>query len=356
MLAPLYALLHQGTEWSWDQKEQESFQQSKNLLLSSKVLVHFDPKLPVVLACNASSYGVGAVLVHKMPDGTEKPIGFASRTLSAAERQYSLIEKEGLSCVFGVQRFHAYLLGRHFSLMTDHKPLLSLFQEHKAIPSHASACIQRWALTLAAYEYTFTARSTTAHANADAMSRLPLTDTIEMTPVPAEMILTLDYLQEASITDEQIRSWTNKDQLLSQVLQFIQQGWPKHCPQPELKPYWCRRTELTCFRGCIMWGSQVVVPTQGRTKLLQELHIGHPGICRMKGLARTVVWWPNIDSEIEEMVKVCNECQLTRAAPPVAPLNPLPWPSKPWSCIHIDYAGPLLNHMFLVIIDAGSKV
>ena len=106
---------------------------------------------------------------------------------------------------------------------------MSLFQEHKAIPSHASARTQRWALTLAAYEYTFTTQSTTAYANADAMSRLPLTDTIEMTPVPAEMILTLDYLQEAPITDEQIRSWTNKDQLLSLVVQFIQQGWPEHC-------------------------------------------------------------------------------------------------------------------------------
>ena len=73
-----------------------------------------------------------------MPDGTEKPIGFASCTLSVVERQYSQIEKEGLLCVFDVRRFHAYLLGRHFSLMTDHKPLLSLFQEHKAVLSHAS--------------------------------------------------------------------------------------------------------------------------------------------------------------------------------------------------------------------------
>ena len=101
-LAPLYALLHQRTEWRWNQKEQESFQQSKNLLLSSKVLVHFDPKLPVVLACNTLSYGVEVVLAQKMLDGTEKLIGFVSRTLSAAERQYSKIKKEGLSCVFGV--------------------------------------------------------------------------------------------------------------------------------------------------------------------------------------------------------------------------------------------------------------
>ena len=160
VLAPLYALLHQSAEWQWGSTEQESFRKSKELLLSSQVLVHFDPKLPVLLACDASSYGIGAVLAHKMPDGTERPIGFASRTLSAPEKQYSQIEKEGLACVFGVRRFHAYLIGRHFTLVTDHKPLLSLFQEYKPIPSHASARIQRWALTLAAYEYTFTARST----------------------------------------------------------------------------------------------------------------------------------------------------------------------------------------------------
>ena len=77
-------------EWSWGLKEQESFQKSKDLLLSSKVLVHFDPKLPVALACDASHWGS---MAHKMPDGTEKPIGFALHTLSAAEQQYSQIEQ-----------------------------------------------------------------------------------------------------------------------------------------------------------------------------------------------------------------------------------------------------------------------
>ena len=230
-----------------------------------------------------------------------------------------------------------------------------MFKEHKDIPSHASGRIQRWALALAGYEYTFTARSTTTHGNADALSRLPLTESIETPPVPPELILTLEQISESPITSDQIRSWTTKDRVLQQVVQFIQQGWPNHCSQTELKPYWARRTELHCFEGCIMWGTRILVPKEGRQKMIQELHMGHSGMARMKALARTVIWWPKIDEDIEEMVKACAECQMTRANPPVAPLNPLPWPSKPWSRLHMDFAGPFMNLMFLVVIDAGSK-
>ena len=92
--------------------------------------MHFDASLPLTLACDASAYGVSAVLAHQTPDGTERPIGFASRTLSTAEKSYSQIEKEGLACVFGVKHFHSYLFGHPFELVTDHKPLLPLFNEH----------------------------------------------------------------------------------------------------------------------------------------------------------------------------------------------------------------------------------
>ena len=81
VLAPLYTLLHKDTPWRWTTTEQELFKQSKELLLSSRVLAHFTPDLPLILACDASAYGVGAVLAHKMPDGAERRIGFASCTL-----------------------------------------------------------------------------------------------------------------------------------------------------------------------------------------------------------------------------------------------------------------------------------
>ena len=145
-------LLHKQAEWAWGDKQKQAFQLSKQLLLFSQTLAHFDPKLDIVLACDASAYGIGVVLSHRLADGKEKPVGFPSRTLSTTEKNYSQIEKEGLACVFGVNRFRSYLYGHHFSLITDHKPLQSLLAGNKPVPVQASGRIQRWALTLASFD------------------------------------------------------------------------------------------------------------------------------------------------------------------------------------------------------------
>ena len=123
VLSPLYALLQHATEWKWGQKQREAFKHVKNLLQSGRVLVHFDDRLPLVLSCDASPYGLGAVLAHRMPDGSERPVGFASRTLAKAERNYSQLDKEALAIIFAIKRYHQYLYGRHFEIKTDHKPL-----------------------------------------------------------------------------------------------------------------------------------------------------------------------------------------------------------------------------------------
>ena len=98
-----------------------------------------------------------------------------------------------------------------------------------------------------------------------------------------------------------------------------------------------------------------IVPSPSRVPLLQELHGSHPGICHMKSLARMFMWWPGMDQGIEEMVRGCAECQINRPMPPQAPLQPWKWPTRPWARIHLDFAGPFLGQMFLILIDAHSK-
>ena len=91
--------------------------------------------------------------------------------------------------------------------------------------------------------------------------------------------------------------------------------------EDNLKPYHERRNELSVEEGCVMWGQRVVVPSQGRNIMLEELHMGHPGLCKMKALARSIMWWPKIDTDLELRVKSCNECLLNRKKPAEAPLQ-----------------------------------
>ena len=142
-LSPLYRLLQQKVHWSWGTAEQKAFDAAKESLTSDSLLVHFDPKLPLVLACDTSPYGIGAVLSHRMEDGQDKPIAFASRSLSPPEKNYSQLDKEALAVVLGVKRFHQYLCGCQFTIVSDHKPLRHLFQETRAVPPMASSCMQR---------------------------------------------------------------------------------------------------------------------------------------------------------------------------------------------------------------------
>ena len=139
MTKPLNHLLNKDVKWKWKADWSEVFVATKNVLVSSKVLVHYDPKLPISLAGDASAYGLGAVISHTLPDGSERPIAYASRILSSAEKNYAQLEKEAASLVFGLKKFHQYLYGRKFTLITDHKPLTIILGPKTGVPTLAAA-------------------------------------------------------------------------------------------------------------------------------------------------------------------------------------------------------------------------
>ena len=124
-------------------------------------------------------------------------------------------------------------------------------------------------------------------------------------------------------------------------------------PEQETLEYFHVKDQLSLHGGCVLRGSRVVVPVAGRKILLQDLHREHPGMTKMKSLARSYLWWPGMDSDIETCVRTCDECQRVRPDPPRALVATSMGAAKtPWERIHLHYAGPIDGEMLLVIVDA----
>ena len=131
-------------------------------------------------------------------------------------------------------------------------------------------------------------------------------------------------------------------------------GWPTSIDE-HFKAFHRVKGELSIVDNCILRGARMIIPPPLRKQVLEELHEGHPGMTRMKALARFYVWWPQLDEDIERHVGACMSCQDTRPSPPVAPLQVWDWPQNPWQRLHADYAGPVEGRYILVVIDAHSK-
>ncbi|KAJ8898291.1 hypothetical protein PR048_003651 [Dryococelus australis] len=218
-LCAFYELLKQNVPWEWNYDLQQLFQDSKSWLLQSNLLVHYNPDKPLVLTCNSSPKGVGAVLLH-IEDGREMPIG--------------------IHCV---KKFHNYIYGCKFILETDHKPLTAIFGEKTVVPSMAQH-----------------------NCNAE------------------------------------------------------------------------QKNELTVEEDCILVGSRVVIPETLWNVVLAVLHEEHPGSSCMKMLARSHVWWPGLDGQIEEVVQSCHTCQSVQSSTRKVALEQRSWPARKWQRVHVDFA------------------
>ncbi|KAG7301819.1 hypothetical protein JYU34_013203, partial [Plutella xylostella] len=365
ILSPLYDLLKKGTKWSWTAECQHAFDRIKNILSSDSVLAHFNPKAKLILTVDAGPKGLGAILSQVGPDGVEQPISYASRTLNAAERNYSQIQKEATAIVFGVRRYHQYLYARSepFVLRTDHKPLLAIFGSHKGVPEVSANRLQRYSLFLSSYNYVIEyVRS--AENTADFLSRAPLPETSSRASaglagnagdVTAAAYINFVVEGALPVTSEQLSRETSDDVILRQVIKYVCDGWPRKVQDARLKPYFLCKVELSFEKGVLMRGHKVVIPEKMQQKVLRELHNSHLGIVKTKALARSKFWFPGVDTAIENMINSCHICLSMRPSPPRAPVVSWPYPDKPFQRIHMDFLGPIKNEMYLVIVDAHTK-
>ncbi|XP_062541355.1 LOW QUALITY PROTEIN: uncharacterized protein K02A2.6-like [Armigeres subalbatus] len=230
---PLDALLKKDVQFNWSPICQQSFENEKikEVLQSGLLLTHYDPKLEIIIAADASKSGIGAVAMHRFPDGSLKAIAHVSRTLTQAEVGYSQIEKEGLALIFAVTKFHRMILGRKFTLQTDHQPLLRIFGSKKGIPLHTANHLQRWALTLLCYDFEIEYVSTTQFGYADMLSRL----INHYTKSDEDFIIAAIQFEEdievpldeavgiLPITFKMVLKNTSKCPVLQKVISFIQQ-------------------------------------------------------------------------------------------------------------------------------------
>ena len=165
-----------------------------------------------------------------MDDGQKQPIAFTLCTLSKSEQNYFQIEKEVLALIFGVKKFHLYLCQLTFTLVTDHKPLTTVFGAKRGTPSLAAARLQCWSLILSAHSYNTEYRPIEAHTNTDSLSRLPLKS--QEAPITSDepVFFNVSQLESLPVTSQQFRAATRIDPVLSKVVHYFDQDGHKIVP------------------------------------------------------------------------------------------------------------------------------
>lgn len=138
ILRPLNELLRKNASFKWTQDCERAFKSARKAFCSDNILISFNSKLPVILATDANPYGVGAVLSHRYLDGSERVIQYASDTLRDTQKKYTQIDKEAYAIVFGIKKFHNFLYGKRFTLLTDNKPISQIFNSLKDLPAYSA--------------------------------------------------------------------------------------------------------------------------------------------------------------------------------------------------------------------------
>ena len=351
--APLRSLLEKDSEWLWMKQHTDAVNHLKDLISNAPVLAYFDVNKEVMIMADASRYGLGAVILQE-----NKPIAYASRSLTPTEMHYAVIEKEMLAVVFAMEKFHQYIYGKHVTVESDHKPLVSI--QNKAF-HNCPARIQRFLLRLQKYDFEIKYVKGKDQVLADALSRAVAKESDIKPEIPAEEMTAIvtQILSEIPATNAkkvEIKKKQEADEECQVLRKLCKEGWPETVDQlhEKAKPYYSFREEIVENHGFIMKSSQIIIPKDMRKEMIKKIHAGHLGIELCRQRARSSVYWPGISKDIESEVKRCGTCQKYRNRQQKETLISHEIPEKPYTKVGADLF-TLFNKDYLLVVDYTSK-
>lgn len=351
---PLRDLLSKRNAWLWGESQAKAFQQVKDELSKPTTLALYDPMADAKISADASSHGLGAVLLQKA-DTEWKPVAYASRSLSETECRYAQIEKEALATTWACEKFSMYVLGKKIAIETDHKPLVPLLGTRHL--DNLPPRVLRFRLRLARFSYSIEHVPGKLLYIADTLSRAPLSVTGD--PQLEELVeLAMDacvsYLPAGQDRLRQYEKAQSADPICSLIIKYCRTEWPNKAHINEaIAPYWESRGNLTLHGNLLLYETRIVVPASKQQETLEKIHAGHQGIQRCRSRAKMSVWWPGMSSQIEEFVRNCPHC-VKESTPRKEPLVPSPLPDYPWQKIGSDLF-VLDGKTYLIAVDYLSR-
>lgn len=346
-IQPLNNLTKKDVPWNWSRAQQDAFDNVKSLISKAPTLTFYDPKKELTLENDSSEYGLGSCLYQ-----CGRPIAFASRSLTDTERRWAQIEKELLAVTFGLTKFHHYTYGRDVTVITDHKPLISIVKKPL---SKAPKRLQMLLLRTQEYNFTLNFKPGTAIPVADALSRLPLADK-NILEYDIGSVNNVTFLPINSDRLSEIRNATEKDESLNPLKENILHGWPtnKILLSPQVTPYFSYRDELSLQDGIIVRGERILIPKSLRFEIKQKLHVGHMGINSCLRRARELVFWPGMSKEIRQFIEACDICSSLSYKQSPEPLILRDTPSRPWERVGSDLFS-ISGRDYLITVDYYSN-
>lgn len=345
---PLYLLLKKNVPWRWSDVHKNAFQTLLQTIPSG-CICGYDHSKPLYVFADASKEGLGFVLSHDLEQ--HEIVWLGSRVLTPAEANYSNIEREALALVEAVKYFHKFVAGRKFTICSDHRPLQYIFDQKTVRSDRISARLQRWAITLRAYDYDVKYIKGEFMFTADTLSRFP-SDATALSPEVnmLELNSLSDFPSGTTLLNDIARS---DDSSLRTLKRYVVHGWPNHI-SPAMLPFSRGREEYTIQDGIIFRGLRILVPSKLQPYVLRLLHQDHPGIVKMIRLARQYFWWPSLDSDINAFIRSCRTCQINARKRTKFRLSSWEETTFYLERVHVDVAHWRDFHV-MVFVDSYSK-